>query len=274
MALTIDACVAQHIGDRKEQQDRLALLQHPKNKRVVLAVVADGMGGHEGGALAAEQVIVTARNSLEQFSPREESAAAVLAACLAEAHVLIRGGRFVNEKDPHSTGVVLILQPDPHPPVALAEGEPAPAPSWIATWAHCGDSRLFRFRDGRLVVRTRDHSYVEELLRAGKISPAEAEHHPNKNVLVTALGGKDAPRIDTEVAEDLQAGDTFLLCSDGLWAYFTEQELGGVLASHSARGAAEMLVEAARQRAHGKGDNLSLVVIRLIEPPPPDDAAA
>lgn len=265
MSLTLDACVAQHIGDRSEQQDRLALLQHPKNKRIVLAVVADGMGGHAGGALAAEQVIVTARNTLEQFSPREDSPVEVLTACLLESHLLIRGGRFVNEKDPHSTGVLLLLQPElPPPPV---DGEEPSMPRWLASWAHCGDSRLFRFRDGKLVTRTRDHSYVEELVRKGKITPAEAEHHPNKNILVTALGGEDPPRLDTAVAADLQAGDAFLLCSDGLWAYFTEQELGGVLAVHSARQGAEMLVEAARQRARGKGDNLSLVIIRLVEQP-------
>ena len=251
MALSIDACVAQHIGDRKEQQDRAGLFQHPKMKRVILAALADGMGGHTGGALAAEQVIHTAKNSLEQFSPREENATVMLEAALREAHLLIRTGRFMNEKDPHSTGVMLALQP---------QGE-----HFVATWAYCGDSRLYRFRGDRLLMHTRDHSYVEDLLRQGKITPAQAENHPNRNVLITSLGGAEPPRIDGGQTADLQAGDVFLLCSDGLWGYFSDAELGGVLAAFPAREAAAKLIERARERAQGKGDNCSLAVLKLVE---------
>lgn len=276
MTLTLDACVAQHIGDRKEQQDRVALSQHPRNKRIIMAVVADGMGGHAGGALAAEQVTLTAQNMLDRFSPRDDVPEEELTSCLNESHLLIRSGRFVNEQDPHSTGVILLVFPAhmPRPTGDAAAGEVAP--QWLAAWAHCGDSRMFRYRGGQLVCRTRDHSYVEELVRAGKIRPEEAEHHPNKNILVTALGGEAPPRIDTGSADDLQAGDAFLLCSDGLWAYFSEAELGRVLDKHSARQAAEYLVRQARARARGKGDNLSIVIIRIVERPDPagEDAGA
>lgn len=271
MALALDACVAQHIGDRKEQQDRVALYQHPRNKRVIMAVVADGMGGHTGGALAAEQVALTAKNMLERFSPRDDVPQDELTACLNESHLLIRSGRFVNEQDPHSTGVVLLVYPAYEPPRPKDAETPEPPPHWRAAWAHCGDSRMFRFRNGQLVFRTRDHSYVEELVRSGKIRPEDAEHHPNKNILITALGGEAPPRIDTGEADDLQAGDAFLLCSDGLWAYFSEAELGKVLAVLPARGAAEYLVTHARERARGKGDNLSVVVIRVVDKPDPTD---
>ena len=111
MPITIDACVAQHQGDRKEQQDRVALVPHPKGGGVALAVVADGMGGHTGGVLAAQQVIHTARNNLEQYSAREESAQSMLESILSESHMLIKASRFMNEKDPHSTAVMLLLQP-------------------------------------------------------------------------------------------------------------------------------------------------------------------
>ena len=74
MSVAIDACAAQHQGDRKEQQDRVAILGHARLKGVALAVVADGMGGHTGGALAAEQVIHTAKNNLNHFSPKERRA--------------------------------------------------------------------------------------------------------------------------------------------------------------------------------------------------------
>ena len=249
MPITIDACVAQHQGDRKEQQDRVSLDPHPKGGGVALAVVADGMGGHTGGVLAAQQVIHTASSNLGQFSARSESARSMLEASLNEAHLLIKASRFINEKDPHSTAVMLLLQPGK------------------VSWAHCGDSRLYRYRGDRLMFRTTDHSYVEQLVAKRKITPEQALVHPNRNILVTSLGGDEAPRIDFGEADDLRAGDSFLLCSDGLWAYLGEAELGGVLAAHTARAASELLIERARTRAQGEGDNVSLAVLKLVEAP-------
>lgn len=249
MAMMIDACVAQHQGDRREQQDRVALLPHPKGGGVALAVVADGMGGHTGGALAAQQVLHTAGTNLGQFSARSEAPVELLEASLNEAHMLIKASRFINEKDPHSTAVMLLLQPGK------------------VSWAHCGDSRMYRFRGERLLFRTTDHSYVESLVAKGRISPEQAQVHPNRNILLTSLGGNEPPRIDHGEAADLQAGDAFVLCSDGLWGYFGDAELGAVVASHSARAASDLLINRARKRARGDGDNVSLVVIKLLAPP-------
>ena len=249
MPLIIDACVAQHQGDRKEQQDRVALFPHPKGGGVALAVVADGMGGHTGGVLAAQQVIHTACNNLEQFSARSESSQIMLESSLREAHMLIKASRFINEKDPHSTAVVLILQPGK------------------VSWAHCGDSRLYQFRGGQPFFRTTDHSYVEQLVAKGKITPEQALVHPNRNILITSLGGNEVPRIDFGETVDLQAGDSFLLCSDGLWGYFSDTELACVVAAHSAREASELLIARARTRAQGEGDNVSLAILKLVEAP-------
>src|SRR5574343_266549 len=110
MAIAIDACAAQHQGDRKEQQDRVVILPHARRRGVALAVVADGMGGHTGGALAAEQVIHTAKTCLEHFSPSEQSPLRMLEDSMLEAHAMIKASRFMNEKDPHSTAVMLLLQ--------------------------------------------------------------------------------------------------------------------------------------------------------------------
>ena len=247
MAITIDACVAQHQGDRAEQQDRVALIPHPKGGGVALAVVADGMGGHTGGVLAAQQVIHTSRNNLEQFSARDEDPRDMLEASIKEAHILIKASRFINEKDPHSTAVMLLLQPGK------------------VSWAHCGDSRMYRYHGKQLVFRTTDHSYVEQLLARGRVTPEQAAVHPKRNILITSLGGQETPKIDYGVAENLQGGDSFLLCSDGLWGYFSDAELGEVLFAHSAREACDILITRARQRARGEGDNVSIVVLKLVE---------
>lgn len=249
MPIMIDACVAQHQGDRQEQQDRVALVPHPKGGGVAIAVVADGMGGHTGGVLAAQQVIHTARNNFDQFSARTESPRGMLESSLHEAHMLIKASRFMNEKDPHSTAVMLLLQPGK------------------ASWVHCGDSRLYRFRGDKPSFHTTDHSYVEQLVAKGKITPEQALVHPNRNILITSLGGNETPRIDYGESDDLQAGDSFLLCSDGLWGYFGDAELGGVLAAYSAREASELLINRARTRAHGEGDNVSVVVLKFVEAP-------
>lgn len=248
MPIGVDACAAQHQGDRKEQQDRVAILPHTRRKGVALAVVADGMGGHAGGALAAEQVVHTARNSLEHFAPAEENPRRMLENSMLEAHTMIKASRFINEKDPHSTAVMLLLQPGK------------------ITWGYCGDSRLYRFRRGVLVERTVDHSFVEHLVATGRISAEQALTHPNRNVLLTSLGGQDEPRFDYGETDDLQAGDAFILCSDGIWAYFeNEREMGELLECCSAREVCETMIARARERAGGTGDNLSLAVVRLIE---------
>lgn len=250
MAITIDACAAQHQGDRKEQQDRVAIFPHGRKSGVALAVVADGMGGHTGGALAAEQVVHTAKNNLEHFSPADEAPQSMLENSMREAHTMIKASRFMNEKDPHSTAVMLLL-----------------TPGRIA-WGHCGDSRLYRFRGKRLLARTVDHSYVEHLVASGKITAEQALTHPNRNVLLTSLGGKDEPKFSFSDTEDLLAGDAFVLCSDGLWAYFDDGEMATLVADNSARNACERLIELARRRACGGGDNLSLAIIKLVEAAP------
>lgn len=247
MPIAVDACAAQHQGDRKEQQDRVTILPHPRRKGVALAVVADGMGGHTGGALAAEQVIHTSRSNFEHFSPVDESARWLIENSMREAHTMIKASRFMNEKDPHSTAVMLLLQPE------------------RVTWGHCGDSRLYRFRGNKLLGRTVDHSFVEHLVAVGKITPEQALTHPNRNVLMTSLGGQDEPRFDFADTSDLKPGDSFMLCSDGIWAYFDETELAALLSGNSARTACEKIIDLARQRARGSGDNLSLAVIRLLE---------
>lgn len=247
MPLNIDACAAQHQGDRKEQQDRVAIFPHPLIKGVALVVVADGMGGHTGGALAAEQVVHTAKSSLDNFVPEEVAPQRMLENSMLEAHTMIKASGFISEKDPHSTVVMLLMQPG------------------SMNWAHCGDSRLYHFQGEQLINRTVDHSYVEYLVAAGRITAEQALTHPHRNVLLTSLGGQDEPKFSFAERLNAKGGESFVLCSDGLWAYFDDAELGSIVASFSARQASEILLERARERGAGGGDNISLAIIKLVE---------
>ncbi|HEX7634027.1 MAG TPA: protein phosphatase 2C domain-containing protein [Noviherbaspirillum sp.] len=248
----IEACTGQHIGDRKEQQDRVALLTSPRAPGYVMAVVADGMGGLSGGALAAQQVITTARQVFELFSPQTDSIEKMLSAIAHEAHTIIKLTAISAEKQPHSTMVILLLTPDR-----------------AAVWAHAGDSRLYRFSGANCEERTIDHSYVEQLVSEGRLSREEAQNHHLANVLVNALGiDKNEPQVTVRRHDGLKIGDSFLLCSDGLWHYFSDTELGAAVAMHSPRQASELLIGKARERATGSSaDNCTLAIIKLVEPP-------
>lgn len=255
MPFTAETCVAMHLGDRKEQQDRVALFAHPTRPGMVMAVLADGMGGHSGGAMAAEQVLMRARQNFETYAPLHESPEHLLGSVIDEAHVVIKLTRFTSEQDPHSTAVVFLMQ----------QGK--------AYWAHCGDSRLYHFRGARTVSCTGDHSLVAELVRDGRLSKRGALRHPQRNVLLSCLGSERAPRIDYGREEAPVAGDCFLLCSDGLWAHFTEFELASTLQEFPARAAAERLVALGRERSGGTGDNISLAIVKLVPVPAGDTVA-
>ncbi|WEN43053.1 Serine/threonine phosphatase stp [Thauera sp. GDN1] len=246
MSFTIETCVAMHAGDRKEQQDRVALFGHPKRPGLMMAVLADGMGGHSGGAMAAEQVVIRARQNFESYAPLHETPESLLGGVIDEAHTVIKLTRFTSEQDPHSTAVVFLLQ----------QGR--------AYWAHCGDSRMYHFRGTLTVSRTADHSLVGELQRKGRIDDGEAQKHPQRNVLLSCLGSERAPRVEYGREESPQTGDCFLLCSDGLWGYFSDSELASTLAEHPPRTAAERLIALSRERAGGGGDNISLAIIKLV----------
>ncbi|HEY8026147.1 MAG TPA: protein phosphatase 2C domain-containing protein [Burkholderiaceae bacterium] len=248
----IEAGTGQHIGDRSEQQDRTALFVAPKAPGYMMAVLADGMGGLSGGSLAAEQVIRTAQQNFEHFSPTTDKIETMLDTIARDAHTLINLTAFSSEKQPHSTMVVLVLTPD-----------------GSAVWAHVGDSRLYRFDGPNFAEHTVDHSLVEKLVREGKLTRDEAKGHKLSNLLVNVLGHTTTDLFVTINRYDgLKAGDSFLLCSDGLWHYFTNAELGAAIAMNSPRLASEMLITKARERAFGSvADNCTMAIVKLVAPP-------
>lgn len=235
-----------HKGDRDYQQDQVAVLSHPRFNGCVLAVVADGMGGRSGGRKASDQVMMTARQLFERYSPNTDDATSMLKHLVEEAHIVIRLTAISSEQEPHSTVAAFLINPrgDCH-------------------WAHAGDSRIYHFHNGRLVHRTLDHSYVQALVDRGELTEAEAHNHPHSNILIGCLGAENDPPSSHHLIPQLQPGDTLLVCSDGVWHYFSPHELASVIEDLTPREASEFLIDKARQRARGGGDNLSLAVVKI-----------
>jgi serine/threonine protein phosphatase PrpC len=244
-AYKLSACTAQHIGDRQEQQDRLTLIKHPRLKSYAMAVVADGMGGRTGGGVAAEQAVNTCTQLFNSFQELE-NVPELLMNCVLEAHAVIKLLSISEEKEPHSTMVTLLATPS------------------AVHWVHVGDSRLYLFRNHALKEVTIDHSYTTDAVAAGLLTLEQAAVHPNRNMLTSALGMTTTPRYTLGELLDPLPGDTFLIASDGLWGYFAIEELEQVLTTMTGKVACEFLIEIARQRAQGRGDNLSIVVLNLI----------
>lgn len=235
-----------HKGDREYQQDQVALLNHPRVNGCVLAVVADGMGGRSGGRTASDQVMMTAKQLFDRYAPETDDAPTLLKQLVQEANLVIKLSAISSEQEPHSTLAAFLINPggDCH-------------------WIHAGDSRVYHYHGDRLIKRTLDHSYVQTLVESGSITEEEANVHPQSNILMGCLGTENDPPMDMHFIPQLAPGDTLMACSDGVWHYFNSTELGEALSKLSAREASEFLIEKARSRARGSGDNLSLVIVKL-----------
>ncbi len=169
-----------------------------------------------------------------------------------EAHIVIKLTAISSEQEPHSTLAAFLI-----------------TPSGECYWVHAGDSRIYHFHGSKLIKRSMDHSYVQTLVDKGQLTEEEANVHPQSNILMGCLGTEDDPPIDVHFVPQLRPGDVLMCCSDGVWHYFSPSELGSVLSTLSPREATEFLIDKARSRAHGGGDNLSLAIVKL-EPLGPD----
>jgi len=212
----------------------------------LLGVLADGMGGKSGGRKAADQVILTAQQLFERFAPEDENPQEFLKQVASEAHLMIKLTAISTEEEPHSTLAAFLVLPDRS-----------------CHWLHIGDSRVYHFRGANMIKRTLDHSYVQRLVDEGKLTEDAALVHPQSNLLTACLGTVQDPVPAYESIGRLEVGDSLMACSDGLWHYFNPREIGTVLHSLSPREAAELLIQKARQRAHGTGDNLSLALVKV-----------
>ncbi len=242
----ITASTGIHKGDRDYQQDQVALLSHPRIAGCMLGIVADGMGGRSGGRKASDQVMMTAKQLFERYAPDTDDAVAMLKQLVEEAHTVIKLTAISAEQEPHSTLAAFLINPggDCH-------------------WVHAGDSRIYHFRGAKLVKWTIDHSYVQTLVDKGEITEEEANVHPQSNILMGCLGTEEGPPVSPHYIPQLGPGDSLIACSDGVWHYFSPSEMGSALSMLSPREATEFLIQKARSRAHGGGDNLSLVIVKL-----------
>jgi serine/threonine protein phosphatase PrpC len=242
----ITASTGIHKGDRDYQQDQVRLLTHARYPGCLLGVVADGMGGRSGGRKASDQAMLTAKQLFDRYAPDMDDGHALLKQIVEEAHLVIRLTAISSEQEPHSTLAVFLINPG---------GE--------CYWAHTGDSRIYHYQGSKLIHRTLDHSYVQTLVDKGELTEEEANVHPKSNILMGCLGTDEIPPIRQHFIAQLQPNDVLLACSDGVWHYFTSTEIGSAVSMLSPREATEFLIQKARSRARGGGDNLSLVVVKV-----------
>ena len=207
-----------------------------------LIVIADGMGGHEGGSHAA-QAVIDASKEIFDGTP-EEDAFECLKRIIERAHHVINQFNGVGGKAPGSTCVMLLLR---------EEG---------AYWAHLGDSRLYHFRNLEVLEKTSDHSVVQMLIRKGSLTESEAANSPLQNQIYKRLGGMNFPDPDFGACSFIE-GDVFLLCTDGLWATVEPEEVVKSLTSDLLADCAESLVLLAAGQGGAGGDNIAVALVAI-----------
>jgi PPM family protein phosphatase len=245
-----------------------------------LVVVADGMGGYEGGQEASRLAVETLVAVYRDFGGDDPQAA--LNQALQAAHEQIRQYSFAH---PELRGMgttctaAAIVRGTLRPAEADQDGTASDAGKDLEKnpennradnladydalyYVHVGDTRLYLIRDGQITRVTRDHSYVGRLVEAGMISAEEAEHHPQRNILTAALGTNPDLIMDAPGRpEPLRPHDVLLICSDGLWGLVRDSEILAAVKNKSAEQAGRELIKLARER--GGPDNITVEILRL-----------
>ncbi|MEE8482816.1 MAG: protein phosphatase 2C domain-containing protein [Acidiferrobacterales bacterium] len=241
-------------GSRQINQDRIGFAERGNS---VLLVLADGLGGHEGGELASEllvQAIIHAYQSIKQSMITQPSAFMALA--ILHAHRAINAmGKAQNPPIQPRTTCVLCLVQDGY-----------------AYWAHVGDSRLYLFRNNEIMRRTKDHTIIEKLRQEGVLTEQDMLEHPEKNRLLKCVGGPREPSISLGEETALMPGDKLLLCSDGLWEALTASQILPYLNRDDLEDALVDMLLAAETKMKNSSDNISATCMRwgdeLTDKPP------
>lgn len=238
---------ANRLGNRKTNQDRFEIIESDGS---ALMVLADGMGGRPYGEFAAQLVIDVTRHLYRETGGFIEDEKSFFDSVIYHANrAILELAEQENMVSTPGTTVVLALLQDDN-----------------INWAHVGDSRLYLLRDGQLVDRTRDHSQVEDLYRQGKISRQQRRNHPDLNQITRCVGCQDeAPEVEHRETLKLQPHDTILLCSDGLWGPFSDDE---IVEHMSLQGLplgelTERLASMAEKRSYPSSDNVSVITLMV-----------
>lgn len=236
-------------GGREKNEDRMGYCYTNSSG---LFLLADGMGGHPEGEVAAQLALqsITALYQKEAKPELADVPAFFHTAVMAAQRQILRYAAEVGLSDtPRTTLVAAVVQ------------------GGVAYWVHCGDSRLYFVRAGELLARTRDHSYLEQYLQrsaAGK--PATAPAGANRNVLYTCLGSPTKPVFDIAGPVPLLQGDKFMLCSDGLWGSLEDADIVFHLGQKPVAVAAPELTERALLKAGTSSDNVTVVAMEWETP--------
>lgn len=226
-----------HQGNVRDANEDSLLLQ---DGRFGLFGVADGMGGHNAGDVASRMAVLLLGRVLEGAVPDEE----MLRAGMEEVNQMIFEEQ---EKNDALSGMGTTM-------TVIWEDEAR------VILGHVGDSRAYRMRNGKIELISQDHSMVAELLRAGLITPEQARHHHYRNVITRALGS--APEITVDTRElDKRRGDKYLICSDGLYEYVSQEEMQDILLRTPLEEAADRFIDLALEG--GGRDNVSLVLAEV-----------
>lgn len=237
---------ANHIGGRKYNQDRVG---YAYTNDALLLVLADGMGGHLHGEIAAQIAIYT---FMSAFSRMEHSTSnepeVFLRATMRAGHDAIID--YAREQklggNPGTTCVAALVQ------------------NGKVWFAHAGDSRFYLLRDSTIPYVTKDHSVVQQWFDWGIISAEEMKTHPDRNKITNCLGGvEDMFYVEVSPSVEVQESDTLLLCSDGFWSPLTDDELSMLPGAKSLNAMLDELVEVAVFREGSRADNTTAVVARI-----------
>ena len=230
-------------GARKSNQDRIAYCY---SRNALLMLVADGMGGHLRGDMAAEIAVqFITRAFRREARPSLSDPRSFLGQALGGAHrAIIRAADESGLAEaPRTTCVACVVQDD------------------AACWGHAGDSRLYHIRDGTVLAQTKDHSLVRESVDSGRVREDAVAAHTQRNRILNCLGSARPPRLDLSEATPLDAGDTLILCSDGLWNPLSGKIISSAVLKTGIMQAVPDLLDEAERRAGRKCDNLSAVAL-------------
>lgn len=241
-----------HIGNREENQDRYCVLQNPSGS-ACLYLVADGMGGHQGGALAAQTIVDTAASLWQEFCQADETgleaAEAFLYQLVSASHEAVRAAGETINLQPRSTLIALMV---------LQAREAVQAIS-----IHAGDSRISQYDTDKKISRTIDHSLAQLKVLQGKISEEAMASDPDQGTVISNIGGEDPP--DPEITLwDLRQGSRFTICSDGFWEIFSDAEVMALFGLDSQNRSASLeaaLAQKLNQRP--KHDNTTVIMVEI-----------